>query len=153
MRDIAQHQERIRLMMANAAAGLGRGDVSAWLDMFAEDGAMEFPFAPDGYPKQVRGKAALAAYLAGFPHRFRIDRVVTFVVHPVADPNLAIVEFSVEGTAIPTGRPYHQSYVGIITLREGKIVNYRDYWNPLTSLIALGGLDALLEFGKAGTPS
>jgi len=150
MQNAAEHQERIRLMMAKAAEGLMHGDVTAWLDMFAEDGAMEFPFAPDGYPKRVEGKAALTAYLDGFPHRFRIDRVTSFVAHPVADPNLGIVEFSVEGTALSTGRPYNQSYIGVLTLRDGKIVNYRDYWNPLTGLIALGGPDALLAFGTGG---
>ena len=148
MQAAAENQERIRVMMTKAAEGLMRGEVAPWLDMFAEDGAMEFPFAPDGYPKRVEGKAALAAYLAGYPQRFRIDRVTSFVVHPVADPNLGIVEFSIEGIAVETRRPYNQSYIGVITLRDGKIVNYRDYWNPLTGMIALGGPDALLAFGE-----
>jgi ketosteroid isomerase-like protein len=36
-------------------------------------------------------------------------------------------------------------YVGVVTLRDGKIINYRDYWNPLVAAAALGGLDAMVS--------
>ena len=32
-----------------------------------------------------------------------------------------------------TGAPYEQSYVSVLTVRDGLIVRYRDYWNPLRS--------------------
>jgi ketosteroid isomerase-like protein len=37
-------------------------------------------------------------------------------------------------TVKDTGEPYDQSYVGVLTAREGRITRYRDYWNPLKSL-------------------
>jgi uncharacterized protein len=134
MSSVSEAQERIRSMLFKGMDSLSAGDTNSWLEMFADDGAMEFPYAPEGRPRRVEGKPALAAYMAEIPKLFRIDRVVSFVAHPVADPDLAIIEFSVEGELLESRQPYNQSYVGIIRLRNGKIVNYRDYWNPLAAM-------------------
>jgi hypothetical protein len=53
-----------------------------------------------------------------------------------------IVEFSCTGEGVETGAPYDQVYISVVTLREGRIAHYRDYWNPLVVLTALGGTDA-----------
>jgi len=142
-----ESQQRAIAMLAHALDGLTRGEVGPWVGMFHEDGAMEFPFAPEGYARRIAGKAALTSYLAEFPNHFRIDRVLRFIAHLAVDPATLVVEFSVEGSAVKTGRPYNQEYVGIITLREGKIATYRDYWNPIIALRAAGH-DAVLEFGS-----
>jgi len=50
-------------MLFDALEGLERGDVKPWVDMFRDDGVMEFPFAPPGYPSRLDGKAAIAEYM------------------------------------------------------------------------------------------
>jgi uncharacterized protein len=40
------------------------------------------------------------------------------------------------GTIKDTGEPYDQSYVVVLTVHEGRITRYRDYWNPLKALQA-----------------
>ncbi len=37
-----------------------------------------------------------------------------------------------------TGKPYLQNYISVIETKDGKIVHYKDYWNPLVVLAALG---------------
>ncbi len=34
---------------------------------------------------------------------------------------------------VATGHRYEQNYVVVITTKDGKIVNYRDYWNPIAT--------------------
>jgi uncharacterized protein len=44
---------------------------------------------------------------------------------------VAIIEMTMTGTVTATGAPYEQSYVVVLTVRDGLIARYRDYWNPL----------------------
>jgi hypothetical protein len=34
-----------------------------------------------------------------------------------------------------------------VTIQNGKVKHYRDYWNPLVAIQAFGGLDALVGAG------
>lgn len=43
------------------------------------------------------------------------------------------------GHVIETGLPYRQSYISVIETRDGRIVRYKDYWNPLVVKRPLGG--------------
>jgi ketosteroid isomerase-like protein len=52
-------------------------------------------------------------------------------VHQSTDPDVLIAEFDAEGVVVATGKPYRASYIAVITTRDGEIVHYRDYWNPL----------------------
>ncbi len=119
-------------------------DVTGWVSMWAEDGVMEFPYAPPGYPQRLDGKAAIADYMRDYPATIEIASFTVEAFHQTVNPDVVIVEFSVDGRAVKTGRSYTMRYVGVITLRDGKVVSYRDYWNPLVAAAALGGADALV---------
>ncbi len=41
-------------------------------------------------------------------------------------------------THAPTGRPFHRTGVGIVQVRDGKIVSYRDYYDRETMAQQLG---------------
>ena len=119
-------------------------DTAGWVSMFAEDGAMEFPYAPPGYPERLDGRAAIAEYMRGYPDIVDLTSFHIEAFHRTVNPDVAIVEFSVSARAVPTNRPYTMRYVGVITLRGGEIVHYRGYWNPLVAAAAFGGADALV---------
>ena len=53
------------------------------------------------------------------------------VVHQSTDPDVVIAEFEAEGVVVATGEPYRAAYIVVVTTRDGEIVSYRDYWNPL----------------------
>jgi ketosteroid isomerase-like protein len=68
------------------------------------------------------------------------------VVHPSTDPGVVIIEFEGFGRGVTTDEPYDQRYVSVIHTARGRIVHYRDYWNPLVVLRATKGaalVDAL----------
>lgn len=113
-------------------------DADGFIEMMAPDGVMEFPYAPPGGVARVEGREALAAYLAGFDGVLAIDSVTEPTIHLTQDPNIVILEFGCVGRGLKTGRPYNQRYISVITLMDGKIARYVDYWNPLVGLAALG---------------
>lgn len=131
-------QLHIEALVQDALDALTRLDTRPWPEMFAEDGVQEFPFAPQGSPAVVTGRAAIAEYLSDYPDTFHLTRIVDPTWHH--DGDHAVLEFAVEGTAVPTGRPYNQRYIGVIEHRDGRITRYVDYWNPLVVQEALGGM-------------
>lgn len=128
----------------NSFSDLLRGVLGARLtggtemaDLFTEDIVFEFPYAPEGFPRRLDGLTALKGHLA------RLDPILElreFTLHTAhVSENAVVFEFSCKGEGIATGLPYDQDYVSVVTLREGRISHYRDYWNPLVVLSALGG--------------
>lgn len=106
-------------------------DMAGFAGLWAEDGVMEFPFAPTGYPARLEGRAAIEDYLRDYPKMLDIQGFPVQVVHQSTNPDVAVVEFDAEGVVVATGKPYRFSYIAVITVRDGEIVSYRDYWNPL----------------------
>lgn len=66
--------------------------------------------------------------------RFRLDLVC---IHPGLDPNLLIAEYTSDGIAVPTGKPYANVYIGIFRFREGRLVSLREFFNPAAAARAL----------------
>jgi ketosteroid isomerase-like protein len=110
------------------------GEVQAWLDLCSDDVVFEFPFAPPGRPVRVEGKQALGEYLAAVPSRVEFDRLSNLETHQTLNPDVAIFEVTAAGRVKDTGAPYEMSYVVVLTVRDGRIAHYRDYWNPLKAL-------------------
>jgi uncharacterized protein len=113
-------------------------DIPGWTNLAAEDVVTEFPFAPEGSPRRLEGRTALYEYLRHYPEVIDIRSVPTFKLYATDDPNTAIVEWSVSGKVVPNGNPYEMSYATFVTFRDGLMVNYREYWDPLTFQKAMG---------------
>jgi ketosteroid isomerase-like protein len=43
-------------------------NIPAWVDLWDDDGVCEFPFAPEGWPRRLEGKAAVGDYMHGYPY-------------------------------------------------------------------------------------
>jgi ketosteroid isomerase-like protein len=80
----------------------------------------------------VQGRDQLREFLTG-----QANSLVTFdeyrhtVIHETTDPEVVIVEYEAHGTVIPTGAPLHQTIIAVVRIRDGLVVSYRDYLNPL----------------------
>jgi ketosteroid isomerase-like protein len=126
-------------------------DMTRFAGLWAETGAMEFPFAPPGYPPRVEGRVAVHEYLRGYPDLFDVREIADKVVHRTADPEVVIVEMEAAGFVVATGRPYRLRYIAVITVRDGEIRHYRDYWNPLAATEVMGGAEQLNTAFAGGT--
>jgi ketosteroid isomerase-like protein len=120
--------------------------------MIADQGVMEFPYAFPGLPDRLDGREAVARHLEGLSGLIAFDGMGEPTVHPSIDPNVVVIEFEGFGRGVATGEPYDQRYISVIRTEGGRIVHYRDYWNPIVVLRATKGaalVDALVG-GEAG---
>jgi uncharacterized protein len=107
-------------------------DTDAFVSLIAPDGHVEWPYAPPGLPSRVEGRERIREFLTATANGLvRFDEYRGTVVHETTDPEVVIVEYDVHGTVIPTGAPLRQTVIAVIRVRDGLVVSYRDYLNPL----------------------
>ncbi|QHC27694.1 nuclear transport factor 2 family protein [Streptomyces sp. HF10] len=106
-------------------------DIPAWVALWAEDGLMEFPFAPDGRPRRLEGKEAIAAYMRPYPDHIDLHDFPDLRIHQTTEPETIVVEMRGVGRMVATGAPFDMTYIAVVTVRDGHFTSYRDYWNPL----------------------
>ncbi|WP_437761600.1 nuclear transport factor 2 family protein [Sorangium sp. So ce281] len=125
---------------------IGR-DMNRWLDLFADDATVEFPYAPAlGAPARLEGKAAIRRHFEGILQSFHGLELRDVRRYPTTDPDVALAEVHGSATIGPARKRYEQDYVMIVATRNGRVVRYREYWNPAPVLEAFGGeLDAHRE--------
>lgn len=113
-------------------------DMRGWADLCTPDVVAEFPFAPEGSPRRIEGRDALYEYLRGYPDVIDVQSLPTMRIFGTDDPNVAIADWSLSGRVLTNGNPYEMSYATFATFRNGALANYREYWNPMVFLTALG---------------
>lgn len=118
-------REGIRLLLADDAAG--------WVDLFADDGVIEFPFAPEGRPRRVEGRDAIGAYLRGIGDHIAYEDFPYVDIHETTAPERIVVEMRATGRVTTTGSPFAMTYIAVVTAVDGRFTHYRDYWNPLAT--------------------
>ncbi len=116
-----------------------RPDAETFPDMFAVDGVLEYPFAPPGLNTPIAGRDAIIANFQRLRKLLRINGVDDVSEIQVSDPNIVVLEFSGRGEGLLTKEAYDQRYISVIHLRNGNIVHYKDYWNPIAFVGAVKG--------------
>jgi ketosteroid isomerase-like protein len=140
--------ELVRKMVA------GRDGV-VFADLFADDGVLEYPFFLPGFPNVYKGQREIREWVGRMSEmRDRFDvHEVTAVAHETTDPELVIAEISHKGFSHAINRPYEVTALGIIRVRAGKIVHYRDYMNPLATAEFLGRLPDVVAALSGSEPA
>ncbi|MFD7626599.1 nuclear transport factor 2 family protein [Streptomyces sp. NPDC059851] len=124
--DLYRHS--LRLLLAK--------DVPGWIGLWAEDGVMEFPFAPPGRPARLMGREAIADYMRPYPDHIDLHDFpeAHLRMHETVDPRTIVAEMRGVGRLVKTGRPFDMTYIAVVTAEDGRFTSYRDYWNPLAVL-------------------
>jgi len=103
------------------------GSAGLTADLCAEDVVVEMPFAATGVPRRIVGRDRVVAFAAAgraaLPVRF--DTFRTTALHRTADPEVIVVEYEVTGTT--AGRPATAAFVLALTVRNGRVVHWREY--------------------------
>lgn len=73
------------------------------------------------------------------------------VIHETLDPEVIVAEFEYQGTVDDTGEPFALPGIFVLRVRNGEIVESRDYFDHLTSARVRGQLDEVVEAVKAAT--
>jgi ketosteroid isomerase-like protein len=131
------------------------GDTSVvFADLFAADGVMEFPYAPPGFWPTLDGQAKIREF---YDHARGVRKLfdqhgVSSMIYETADPEVVITEIEHHGVSHVTNAPYQIRAVGVIRVRAGEIVHYRDYMNPVAVAQLTGRTADLIEsLSGAGT--
>ncbi|WP_405878415.1 nuclear transport factor 2 family protein [Streptomyces sp. NBC_01136] len=114
-------------------------DMKGWADLCDENVVVEFPFAPEGSPARLEGRTAIYEYLRGYPDLIDVHQITSLRIYSTDDPNVAVADWGVTGRVLANGNPYEMSYATFVTFKDGLIVKYREYWNPMAFIAALSG--------------
>lgn len=114
-------------------------DIAGWVGLWAEDGVMEFPFAPPGWPGRLEGRDAIAAYMRDYPDHIDLHDFPDLRIHRTTSPQTIVVEMRGVGRLVETGAPFDMTYIAVVSAQDGHFTSYRDYWNPLA--VQQPGLD------------
>ncbi|MFD4320745.1 nuclear transport factor 2 family protein [Streptomyces sp. NPDC058548] len=106
-------------------------DVPGWVELWDEEGVLEFPFAPEGWPARLEGKSAVGAYMRHYPDHVDLHDFPEVTIHQTTAPETIVVEMRGVGRLVETGAPFDMTYIAVVTVKDGLFTSYRDYWNPL----------------------
>ena len=123
-------------VVAEAVSGLVDG--TDFFDMHAEDVVVEYIITVPDYPRRIVGREALAELYSDYGES--IVQTKSSDVYRYYDPEQAVVilEYTMHGTVVRTGAPYLNRFISVITIRDRKIVHWRDYLDPLAVFAAFG---------------
>jgi ketosteroid isomerase-like protein len=116
------------------------GEAVVFADLFAADGVLAYPFAFPGQPSELHGRDAIRGYFAqraGRRDAFVMEGVDA-VIRETDDPEVVVTEITHHGWSKVTNAPYEHKALGVIRVREGEIVRYDDYMNPIAVARLLG---------------
>jgi uncharacterized protein len=113
-------------------------------ELYADDTIVEHPFALPA-PTRIEGRAAIRAHFANFATAPLKLRVLNMVVHATIDPEVVIAEWDYEVQVTASGRSSRVSNIQISRVRDGKIVESRDYHNHAAMAALMGRLPQLVD--------
>jgi ketosteroid isomerase-like protein len=126
-------------------SGVAEGRFDELPDLYAEVTDVRHPIAtPESAP--LTSRHALREHFtvppearASIPER----RVVDVIVHETADPEVIVAEFAYE-FPMPDGSVTKVPCVFVMRVRDGEIVESRDYIDPIRTVQARNGVDGLI---------
>ena len=118
----------------------GLVDGGHFFDLLADDVVFEFIITVPDYPRRVAGRDNLIELYRAYHATFFLDRCFDLRTHR-ADDSTVTLEYASKGKVVATGRPYGNRYISVVTIKDRKIVHWRDYLDPLRVFAALEGVD------------
>jgi ketosteroid isomerase-like protein len=105
-------------------------NVEELIAFFADDAAMELPFAPGRMTKRYDGKDAILAFQQFARDSFSRFSMTIDAIHETVDPHVVIAEHRSDGVVAANGRPYQNRYCTIFTFDDdGLVTAWREYYD------------------------
>ena len=116
----------------------GLVDGEDYFDLLAEDVVFEYVISVPGYPRRVEGRPNIISLYSGYGDFMRLHSADNLRVYQDREAPVVVLEYEVHGTSVPTGRPYDNRFVSIITITDRKVTHWRDYLDPIAVFEASG---------------
>jgi uncharacterized protein len=117
------------------------GPAESWPAYAAEDVVIRLPFAPPGVTNELRGRTQAIAALSDLWKAKRSFAWKDVVIRGTDDPDLFVTTARSEAVLV-SGQHYANSYVILTRLRDRKVAEHVEYFNPLP---------VIEVFGRAGS--
>jgi uncharacterized protein len=114
---------------------LAEADFAAWPSLVADDVRMRFPFAPAGIPDSCDVRAACQAAIRTFFAGIASFAWQDLQLYPAADRTLVFATARSQ-VILRTGKRYQNEYCFMMRFHDGKLSEYREYFNPLPAIEA-----------------
>ena len=126
--------------------GVADRDFAVLPELYAEQTDVRHPMNPYGDHPLLSRDALREHFGAVGP---RVTEVVRFQpdnirVHQTADPEVIVAEFEYAGTIVATGEPFRVPAIFVLRVRDGQIVESRDYIDHLAMIRARGQVSQLV---------
>jgi uncharacterized protein len=103
---------------------------------------LAYPFGLPGQPAELRGRDAIRAFFADLGRTRARDLLVMdgveSVIRETDDPEVVVTEITHHGWSKAANAPYRHLALGVIRVRDGQIVRYDDYMDPIAVARLLG---------------
>jgi uncharacterized protein len=117
----------------------GLVDRGHFFDLLADDAVTEYVVTVPGYPRRVVGREAVAELYRNYGDSLVLHSADELSVYHDRERSVVVLEYAVHGRVVATGdENYHNRFVSIITIKDRKIVHWRDYLDPIAVFDAMG---------------
>ena len=137
-------QQNIAVLQRHLDA-INAWDFATMRELLHPDVSLELPFVVEPFPKVTKGFDAVMAFMESVPEFAEAENLHDFSIHAFADdPNELVAEYRSD-MKLTNGREYRNTYVVRATVKDGKLIRFREYFDSIRLLIAIGGSVALPE--------
>ncbi len=116
----------------------GLADGAHFFDLLADDVVFDYVITVPDYPKHTVGRSAIVELYRPYGDAFVLDRCFDLAVHHDREAGVVVLEYASEGRVVPTGAPYANRYISVLTLVNRKVTRWRDYLDPIAVFDAIG---------------
>jgi ketosteroid isomerase-like protein len=114
----------------------GQVDGVHFWDAVAEDAVFEFLYQFPGFTNKISGRKAYMNWFSGYSNV--LHSADNLRVYKMQQPeNIIVLEYEVHGTVPSTGKVYDNRFCSIITIKDRKIIHWRDYMDSLAVMRSL----------------
>ena len=114
-----------------------KGEVAGdhFWDAVAQNAVFEFRYNIPGFANKIKGRDAYMDWFGGYTNILHSANHLQ--VHKSTQPNVFILEYEVHGRVPSTGKSYDNRFCSIITIKDRKIVHWRDYMDSLAVMLSV----------------
>ena len=113
----------------------GEVDGEHFWDAVAENAVFVFLYNIPGFTNKIEGRKAYMDWFGGYSNI--LHSADNLRVHKSAQPNVIILEYEVHGKVPHTGKAYDNHFCSIITIKDRKIIHWRDYMDTLAVMLSI----------------
>jgi len=120
--------------------GINAWDFDGMREMLAEDFVFEQMFAPPGMQSRFEGRESLLVFQKSF-----VDAIKSENLHDVhletlhSHPGEVLATYRSDMQFADPGIQYRNTYICRLTVRDGRITRFQEYYNPVPLIESFGG--------------